>query len=64
MLLQIWIYDYPVKYLAYYPIIPENISYWWIVYTVAGVIFPLFLSIRVNILLGKARTIFRRSTTE
>jgi len=59
MLLQIWIYDYPVKYLAYYPIVPENISHWWIVYTIAGVGIPILLSGIYHVFQTKVTTILR-----
>ncbi|MCX6308133.1 MAG: hypothetical protein NTY32_04605, partial [Bacteroidia bacterium] len=42
-LLQIWACDYPIRYLAYYPVIPKNTHYWWIAYTVVGIAVPLFL---------------------
>jgi fucose 4-O-acetylase-like acetyltransferase len=42
-LLQIWICGYPIQYLAYYPVIPRNTHYWWVVYTVIGLVVPLFL---------------------
>jgi len=42
-LLQIWISDYPIRYLAYYPVIPKNTHYWWVAYTVVGVTVPLLL---------------------
>jgi len=42
-LLQIWVCDYPIRYLAYYPVIPKNTHYWWIAYTVVGIAVPLFL---------------------
>jgi len=43
-LLQIWIYNYPPKYLAYYPVIPKNTLYWWVIYTIVGVAVPLLLA--------------------
>lgn len=44
ILIQIWICDYPLKYLAYYPVIPFNTMYWWLLYTVIGISIPLFVS--------------------
>ncbi len=44
-LLQIVIYNYPDKYLAYYPVIPIKTEYWWIVYTIAGIFVPVLLAI-------------------
>jgi len=44
ILLQIWISGYPIKYLAYYPVIPFNTTYWWLLYTIIGISVPLFLS--------------------
>lgn len=42
-LLQIWVCDYPIRYLAYYPVIPKNTHCWWVAYTVVGIAVPLFL---------------------
>lgn len=42
-LLQIWVCDYPIRYLAFYPVIPKNTHYWWIVYTMVGIAIPLLL---------------------
>lgn len=44
-LFQIFIYDYPIKYLAYYPVIPYKTSYWWVAYTIVGIIVPLVVSL-------------------
>jgi len=43
-LIQIAIYDYPIRYLAYYPVIPYKTIYWWFPYTIVGIIVPIFLS--------------------
>ena len=40
-LIQIWICGYPVNYLAYYPVIPFNTAYWWVLYTFVGISIPL-----------------------
>ncbi|WP_295940348.1 acyltransferase family protein [uncultured Alistipes sp.] len=40
-LLQIWIYDYPIRYLAGHPVIGINIKWWWIAYTIVGIGIPL-----------------------
>jgi len=42
-LVQIWICEYPIRSLAYYPVIPRNTHYWWIVYTIVGITVPLVL---------------------
>ncbi len=44
-LLQIAIYNYPDKYLAYYPVIPIKTEYWWIAYTFVGIFVPLLFAI-------------------
>jgi fucose 4-O-acetylase-like acetyltransferase len=43
-LIQICICNYPIKYLAYYPVIPHNTAYWWVLYTLIGVGIPLLFS--------------------
>ncbi len=43
-LIQIHFYNYPVKFLSFYPVIPYKTAYWWIPYTIVGIIVPLFLS--------------------
>lgn len=42
-----YICNYPIRYLAYYPVIPKNTHYWWGVYTIVGVSVPLFLGYSV-----------------
>ena len=44
-LTQIFIYNYPIKFLAFSPVIPKNIIYWWIPYTLIGVAIPLLIGI-------------------
>ena len=44
-LLQIWVCDYPIRYLAYYPVIPRNTNVWWILYTLVGIIVPIVLGL-------------------
>ena len=43
-LIQIWVSSLPIKYLAYYPVIPIDTSYWWVLNTVIGIVVPLFLA--------------------
>lgn len=43
MLIQIAISDYPIEYLGFYPIIPYNTAYYWILYTFFGVSISLLL---------------------
>ena len=43
--IQILIYDYPINYLAFYPVIPYKTSYWWVAYTIIGIIVPIAGSI-------------------
>lgn len=52
-LLQIWIYDYPIRYLGFSPVIPKNTHYWWVVYTVVGIAVPLFLGFAAEKLWSK-----------
>lgn len=42
-LLKIKIYDWPIERLAEFPVIEENNTWWWIVYTIVGVCIPLLL---------------------
>jgi len=42
--IQIYIYNYPLHFLDYYPVIPMHTFYWWIPYTIAGIGIPLLLS--------------------
>jgi fucose 4-O-acetylase-like acetyltransferase len=49
-LVQIWVYDYPIRYLAYYPVIPKNTPIWWVAYTLVGLAVPLFLGYAVKFL--------------
>jgi fucose 4-O-acetylase-like acetyltransferase len=42
--IQVVVYDYPINYLAYYPVIPYKISNWWIIYTIVGLFVPLLCS--------------------
>lgn len=44
-LIQIAIYEYPINYLAYYPVIPYKTSYWWVAYTIVGIIVPIVASV-------------------
>lgn len=44
-LLQIAIYNYPIKFLAYYPVIPYKTAYWWIPYTLVGIFVPLIVAL-------------------
>lgn len=39
--LQVGIYGYPIRYLAYPLAIPERIVQWWIPYTLVGLLLPL-----------------------
>lgn len=62
-LLQIAIYNYPIKYLAYYPVIPIKTEYWWILYTIVGILVPLLLAIFYDktkyILVSNSKNLFR-----
>lgn len=49
-LLQIVVSGYPIRYLAYYPVIPKNTCVWWMVYTLVGLVVPLFLGYGVKFL--------------
>ncbi len=49
-LLQIWVCQYPIRYLAFYPVIPINTHHWWLVYTLVGITVPLFFGYGVNYL--------------
>lgn len=40
-LLEIDLYGYPIRYLAFHPVIPIRIAYWWIPYTIVGIVLPL-----------------------
>ena len=40
-LIQIWICGYPIKHLTYYPVIPFDTAYWWVLYTFFGICIPL-----------------------
>ncbi len=64
-LLQIAIYNYPVKYLAYYPVIPFKTAYWWVVYTIVGILVPLLLAIIYDktkyFLVSSSKSFFRTS---
>jgi fucose 4-O-acetylase-like acetyltransferase len=64
-LLQIAIYNYPVKYLAYYPVIPFKTAYWWVAYTIVGIIVPLLLAIIYDktkyFLVSNSKNFFRTS---
>lgn len=40
-LLQIYIYDYPTRYLAYHTVIPLHTWFWWLPYTLVGIVLPL-----------------------
>lgn len=40
-LLEIALYDYPIRYMAFHPVIPARTWLWWIPYTVVGVALPL-----------------------
>ena len=41
ILFQMWVCDYPPRYLACHPVIPTGSPWWWIPYTVVGITLPL-----------------------
>jgi fucose 4-O-acetylase-like acetyltransferase len=41
-IIQIYIYRYPLYYLAKFPVISGN-NGWWILYSIVGVIVPIFI---------------------
>lgn len=59
MLIQIAISDYPIKYLGYYPIIPYNTAYYWILYTFFGVSISLLLGYSYNKVISKLNLILK-----
>lgn len=40
-LLEIALCHYPIRFLAFHPVIPSGVRFWWIPYTVAGIALPL-----------------------
>ncbi|MDY6131353.1 MAG: acyltransferase family protein [Prevotella sp.] len=44
-LLKIWIYGWPIERLAEFPVIEENNTYWWILYSIVGTIIPIIVQL-------------------
>jgi len=49
-LIQMYIYDYPINYLSSSPVIPFKNDYWWIIYTIAGILIPLGIGVLYDIM--------------
>ncbi len=59
MLIQIAISGYPIKYLGYYPVIPYNTSYYWVLYTFFGVSISLLLGYTYHKVASKVKLIIQ-----
>ncbi len=55
-LIQIGIYDYPIRYLSYPLAIPKHVYVWWIPYTLAGIFVPLGFCLLCDRLRRSARS--------
>ena len=55
ILFQMWVCDYPSRYLACHPVIPTGSLWWWIPYTVVGIALPLGFCLLYDRLRGSAR---------
>ena len=60
MLIQIAISGYPIKYLGYYPIIPYNTAYYWVLYTFFGVSISLLLGYTYNKVVSRVKLIAKK----
>ncbi len=61
MLIQIAISGYPIKYLGYYPVIPYNTAYYWVLYTFLGVSISLLLGYTYDKVVSKVKIITKKS---
>lgn len=44
-LLKIWIYGWPIERLAEFPVIEENNTYWWLIYSIVGTMIPIIVQL-------------------
>jgi fucose 4-O-acetylase-like acetyltransferase len=64
VLIQIWVCNYPIMHLAYYPVIPINTSYWWVIYSIIGVGIPLLSSYTFTIIKNSIREQYKTVTSK
>jgi hypothetical protein len=44
-LLKRWIYGLPIERLAEFPVIEENNTYWWLIYSIVGTMIPVIIQL-------------------